>query len=249
MRLLLLLGILLIVCPVHGAMLFYGVPNYSVAIVPANGYVHQMDNITQNVYYDLSGIYGFSGRVAHWDSDDAVGYVYPDQVVFLDKPEHMYIDPAKFHPGRWFQYDPESTYCTDDKAWCGNSFGRGNSYVFYVVENKSAYESPAVVTVTVTAPRVTLISFDINGSQSIEMTNNNAPDQNYTQIVVPTPIDPVPVYTITLQPIETTEEITTEATPLVVDNSAPEIPIVTPKAPLSAFAAISALAVILWRRT
>ena len=37
-----------------------------VLVLPNNSYVHQGDNISQGNYYDLHGVYGFSGEVASW---------------------------------------------------------------------------------------------------------------------------------------------------------------------------------------
>jgi hypothetical protein len=122
----------LLVSPVSAEVFVYGsVPNYSAVILPNNSYVHQGENISQGNYYDLRGIYGFSGQLAHWDSDYLVGQGQPNQIITLSGTHLEYIDPAKYPVGRWFQWDGE--YCSTDSDYCTTGFGNGNAYVFAVV--------------------------------------------------------------------------------------------------------------------
>ena len=88
--------------------LYYGPEiSYNASLTDANNsYVHQGDNITQGNYYDLSGIYGFSGILAHWNDDfDNAGVTEPDYMFTIISPYAVYIDPAKFPVGRWYQWD------------------------------------------------------------------------------------------------------------------------------------------------
>ena len=83
--------------------LYYGPEiSYNASLTDANNsYVHQGDNITQGNYYDLSGIYGFSGILAHWNDDfDNAGVTEPDYMFTIISPYAVYIDPAKFPVGR-----------------------------------------------------------------------------------------------------------------------------------------------------
>ena len=64
---LIFLVVLFIVQDVHADVFVYGsIYNYSEVVVPNNSYVHQGENISQGRYYDLSGVYGWSGLLANW---------------------------------------------------------------------------------------------------------------------------------------------------------------------------------------
>lgn len=131
--LILLLGFL---TPSASAEVFvYGsVPNYSAVVVPNNSYVMQGENISQGNVYDLRGVYGWSGQVGHWNNDNNAGIGQPDQIVTLTGKKTTFIDPVKFPVGRWWQWDGD--YCPVDSASCSTGFGRGNAYVFYVVQGQ-----------------------------------------------------------------------------------------------------------------
>lgn len=134
----------LLVPPVKGAVFVYGsVQNYSAVILPNNSYVHQGENISQNNYYDLRGVYGFSGELAHWNDDNSVGQGLPDQIVTLAGYGSTYIDPIKFPVGRWWQWDGQ--YCESGSDLCVTGFGHGNAYVFYVNPQQSSLQEKTVI--------------------------------------------------------------------------------------------------------
>lgn len=242
--LLMVLGIALV--PASANLLVYGVANYSEVILPEGSYVHQGENITQGLYYDLSGVYGFYGRVSHWSNDVNSGITRPDYVVNLDHPEKTFISPSVFPAGRWYQYDGDE-YCRIDSL-CSSGFGNGNSYVFYVVENITP-TAPVISTPEETVnTRVTLISFDESGQHTVEAEMNIPEGQQIT--AMPTPIDPVPLETILL-PVATTEATPEITIPAQVGESKTEaggVEVVTPKAPLYSIFAIISLLVVLCLR-
>lgn len=132
----LMIGIGVLIPPANAEMFVYGsVPNYSAVIVPNNSYVMQGENISQGMYYDLRGVYGFSGQLAHWNNDNDVGMGQPDQIVELTGRSKTYIDPVKFPVGRWWQWDGDM--CSG-LEFCTNGFGHGNAYVFYVTQGEEA---------------------------------------------------------------------------------------------------------------
>jgi hypothetical protein len=107
--------------------------NYSEVVLPNTSYVHQGENISQGDWYDLNGVYGFSGKVAHWTDPGNIGYQSPDQIVVLNGNPHTltYIDPAKFPVGEWWQWDGQ--ICDTVNGYCSSGFGHGNNYIFAVV--------------------------------------------------------------------------------------------------------------------
>ena len=128
--------------------------NYSINVLPNNSYVHQGENISQGNYYDLSGIYGFSGVVVSWKNDDNAGITQPEYVITLSHPRNVYIDPEIFPAGRYYQWDGGmGCGSTDDDdsgsnyfengalvtvsptygSTCMGMFGHDNTYVFAVV--------------------------------------------------------------------------------------------------------------------
>ena len=137
---------------------FGSLDNYTPVVLPNGSYVHQGENISQGDYYDLSGIYGWSGILANWNDDyDYAGITNPDHTVIL-RPATLYstyIDPSIFPVGKWYQFDggvgcyggttttsnnggtilgytsPTPTYSEADL--CTNGFGNGNAFVFQVV--------------------------------------------------------------------------------------------------------------------
>ncbi len=207
--------------------------NYSEVVLPNNSYVHQGENISQGKYYDLTGIYGFSGNVAMWSYDYGVGDLEPTKIVRLTHAYKTYIDKDKFPVGRWYQWDGRSC---DSDGFCSNGFGNGNNYVFavvpYVKENQSnsanivvksgseSYEIPVTVANPVPQTPYTTPTPDIAA-------------QNITTIVIPTEIPTV----------------VTAAT--AKDGSATNITVITPKSGIPMFVPLLALGlmgVLAWRR-
>lgn len=123
----------LIIGVTNAAIFTYGSNyDYSAVTLPNNSYVHQGENITQGYRYDLSGVYGWSGILGHWKSENNIGYTIPDTTVNLNdyNARDMYLDPSLFPVGQWYQIDK---FSADEDV---NSFGRGNNYAFYVVKQK-----------------------------------------------------------------------------------------------------------------
>jgi hypothetical protein len=150
-----------IVSPVQGSVFVYGsVPNYSAVVLPNNSYVHQGENISQGNNYDLRGVYGFSGELAHWNNDNLVGQGQPDQIVTLTGKGSTYIDSAIFPVGRWWQWDGNN-YCNTGSDYCTSGFGHGNAYVFAVVPQLEQVMQTVKVTknanITITSGEGTVI--------------------------------------------------------------------------------------------
>lgn len=152
-----LLMLLFFSIPAQADVFVFGsLDNYTPVILPNGSYVHQGENISQGNYYDLSGVYGWSGILANWNDDyDNAGITNPDHAVTLDTRNlySTYIDPNTFPVGRWYQFDggigcyggssntnsnggtilgatPTPTYSEADL--CTNGFGNGNAFVFTV---------------------------------------------------------------------------------------------------------------------
>jgi len=232
-----------ITVPVSANITFFGIPNYSEVVLPNNSYVHQGENISQGFFYDLTGIYGFSGKVGHWKNSDDAGFTYPDNVMDLGgTPYSVYIDPAKFVTGKWYQFD--GGFCNKEDTFCTYSFGSGNAYVFYVVRNITP-PKPVVtkrILNSTASPRITIISFDPSGSKSVVADVNTEDTSNESYVIVETPIDAVPVHTIILPTPTVVKATETTPVPEQVPSDS-SIPIVTPKAPLG-FCIILSLLVI-----
>ena len=160
--------------------------NYGAVILPNTSYVHQGANISQGNYYDLRGVYGFSGEVAHWNNDDSTGKTTPDQIVTLKGGRILtLIDPAQFPTGRWWQWDGKE------------GFGHGNAYAFYVVggqqNNPGVKERTIVQTSTITI---------LQNGESIQIPVTYAQVETY--YVTPTPTTtPLGSGTIMVSPTET----------------------------------------------
>jgi hypothetical protein len=162
--------------PARAELFFYGgEPNYSAVMLPNNSYVHQMENITQGNYYDLTGVYGFSGELAHWKDNDDAGINAPDVIIKLTHPESVFIDSTKFPTGKYYQWDGQT--CDSDGA-CTNGFGHGNAYVFYV-------SAPLLSTQEKTIVHTSNITIYQNGSQ-IEIPVTYTEVQTYYGTPVPT---------------------------------------------------------------
>ena len=242
------LGILILSAlsaPSSAAVFVYGSEyNYSEVVLPNNSYVHQGENISQGNYYDLNGVYGFSGILGHWKDDNGMGVYAPDHLVTLDgnlrKP--TYIDPAKFPVGRWYQWDGitcrESDYCT-------SSFGHGNNYVFSVVRPIGDAAIRKEIPNSTMQYSATIVIFDGNVTRTIAV----AQDGLAVQTTAPSEVQGIPVHTIEL-PVTTviTPEETIDDTVYVtmeVETINPDIKEVTPRTSLIWFLAFVALMVVI----
>ena len=155
--------------------------NYSEVILPNDSYVHQGENISQGNWYDLGGIYGFSGKIAHWTDTSNIGYQSPDQIIVLTGSPHTptYIDPILYPAGEWYQWDGQ--VCDTTKGYCSSGFGHGNNYAFAVVKpqgNETIVNSVIVVKYS----NITILQ---NGS-SIQIPVTYTEIQTYSGTPVPT---------------------------------------------------------------
>lgn len=178
-----------------GNTIYYG-PNevYNSSLADANNsYVHQGDNITQGSWYDLSGNYGFSGILAHWNDDvDDAGVTTPDYTFTLTNPYQVYIDPAKFPVGRWYQWDGAAgcyggtinnnnggtilgatPTTASDNEYCLSGFGNDNDFVFTVVPAPAP--SPGQNITVIKSMNITAYI----GNQTVEI------PVTYTEIITP----------------------------------------------------------------
>ena len=223
------IAIMFIASPVSAEVLSYGTEyNYSASILPNNSYVHQGENISQGRYYDLSGVYGFSGQLAHWTKNWEVGVGEPDDIVTIENPRRpIYIDPDVFPVGRWFQWDGQ--ICKSDE-WCTSGFGHGNAYVFAVVAPVSSppvTKSVAVVyhsNITVQSGD-DIIQIPITAQATMQVVEPTAAVKGVVTVVIPPAITPTP--------------------------SNRDIAIVTPKAPVSVIMPVFAIFIVgflIWRR-
>jgi hypothetical protein len=190
--LLLIILISLIIPPASAAILVYGSePNFSAVTLPNNSYVYQGDNITQGNYYDLSGVYGFTGKIAHWKNDNGMDTNDPEVIINLEHPRSVFIDPETFPVGRYFQCDGKiSGSCS--------SFEHGNTYVFHV----SAPLDPIVTIrekVVVYTSNITIVQ---NGTE-IQIPVTLTQVQTYTVAPTPTPETMGTIIVVTPEPQET----------------------------------------------
>lgn len=234
-----ILGIWMLSSTVDASNLTFGTPyNYSSVMRPEYSYVMQGDNISQGFYYDLSGVYGWSGILGSWKNDYNAGYTVPDYVVSIgDENMHkVLIDSTRWKPGRWYQIDK---YEANE---FGNAFKSGNNYVFYVVKNTTARGMPSAV-VTTSPPvaelrvyNTSVYVYDGNTSIEIPMTVS-VMETSHVDISIPIE-QPKNVQTII---VPTT--IVTQPNPVVSPK------IVTPKASLPIWIPFLALGVLLFRRS
>jgi len=228
-----------LVCPVHGDVIAnitpipeqtiftYGATvNYSQVVLPNNSYVHQGENISQGNFYDLSGMYGWSGEFCMWNDDwDNAGLTYPDHIVSLDtsKIYETYIDPQVWPAGKWYYFDGGNNLT-------GDSFGNANEYAFAVVAPASPNWTPAITTQTLWH-NITILQ---NG-EGIQV------PVSYTITITPTPTSIVTAKTTEIQVPATTATQPPQAADLsgASDNSAPAS-VVTPS-PLLAWLPVLAV--------
>jgi hypothetical protein len=224
-----------IFCPSASAdvLIFGSTPNYSAVILPNNSYVMQGENISQGNHYDLRGVYGFSGELAHWNNDNSAGQGNPDQIVTLKGYGITFIDPVKFPVGRWWQWD--GNYCPTSSDTCTFSFGHGNAYVFYVTPGQQGNNMSVQERVIVQSQNITIFQ---NG-ESIQIPVTYTQVETYYGTPIPTSASSGSG-TITLSPTEI--PIPTFAGPInpdVQDRNGVSIPggvggamVVTQKSPI-----------------
>jgi hypothetical protein len=224
--------------------------NYSINVLPNNSYVHQGENISQGNYYDLSGIYGFSGVLGWWQDQWNPGTTYPDKTFDLNTLHlhNVYIDPATWPVGKYYQFDGMRY---SDYTINGSYFGNGNCYMFYVVKPLNNWTAPEqIANVTKTGEIEVKIGENVT---KVQVTYT----EQVTQTAVPTSTI-AGEHTIVV-PAKTTEPVYSEATNVVdrygnpVNNAPADIEMVTPKSPvLGAIpviaACIAGLVLIAWKR-
>lgn len=179
-----------------GTVFVFG-PNYdhSAVVLPNNSYVHQGENISQNNYYDLSGIYGFSGVLGWWEDEYYAGITYPDKTFNLNSHNvrHTYIDRESWPTGKYYQFDGGAY--NKDKDITTSYFGKSNTYVFYVTAPTIPVEESAkVVNVTKTGEievnvggNVTKVPVTYSEEIIITPEPTNIPENQHT-IVIPTTV-------------------------------------------------------------
>lgn len=227
--LLLTLGLLPIICPLCSAQIFtYGSNyNYSEVVLPNNSYVHQGENISQGLCYDLSGVYGWSGILANWKSEYDYGYTAPDNHNNLNDINYKVVclDSSKWPVGAWYQID-HITSDTDDYT-----SDHGNNLAFrvvpYIGEN-APYSTIEVVHTNISVQsgdEIVEIPVTYTMEVTAEPTQIDIAAKNVTTITLPTTATPEP----TRDP---------RSTPVPV----------TPKTPIDVLIPVIALGVILLHR-
>ena len=190
--------------------------NYSAVVIPNNSYIHQGENISQGNYYDFSGIYGFSGVLAHWSNGYDAGVTSPDYTYTISgSPYSIYIDPAKFPTGQYYQWDG-GTNCgvsnsnsasnyfsggvlvtgepTNAASSCYGEFGNGNAYVFTVV--------PATAPITTPTPVSTATPMTVYTNIIINTGNGTTASVPISYTITPTSV-PVAGQTIDISNAQT----------------------------------------------
>ena len=180
--------------------------NYSAVVLPNGSYVHQGENVTQGNYYDLSGVFGWSGLLAHWNDDYAEGITYPDKINDLTTINYnrVYFDPWVWPVGDYYQFDgnlnnPTNTYLN------GSYFGADNEYVFHVVAPAGNETNPNAPRIVVHNSSVTVLQ----GGSSVQIATT------WTEIVTSTPTPPPAV------PTQPEANVTAPVTP---DNLSSQLP-------------------------
>jgi len=214
--------------------------NYSANVLPNNSYVHQGDNISQGCYYDLTGVYGWSGYLAMWKHDDDVGYTMPDAYVDFNTgpaPYNYYIDPNTMPTGDWYQIDKFSFSGTSSDSVSAPSFGSENALAFHLVGHQFSMDASGNYSIT---PVQTTISVHHDYITQYNGTGVEHIPVTYTQVEMVTPASSfVPAgdsVVITLKP-------TTQATNTATTTQTPKEAAVSP---VIGFVAIAG--VLLWRR-
>jgi hypothetical protein len=95
-----------------------------IPITSAYHYVYQGDNVSLGDTVDLTGVYGWTGLLGWWERDYYEGgTTEPDVIIDLNeylKVEVVYLDPAVWKVGRWYQWDKKGEEI------------HGNTFVFRV---------------------------------------------------------------------------------------------------------------------
>jgi hypothetical protein len=261
-----------------GAISWGGDPkyfNYSINVLPNNSYVHQGENISQGNYYDLSGIYGFSGVVVSWKDDDNAGITQPEYAITLSHPRKVYIDPETFPAGRYYQWDggmscsstgnsdSGSNYFKDGalvtvsstgNSTCMGMFGHDNTYVFAVVGPvglvKEVAQQDRIVTHTANITeqignQTVVVQVTYNETIKGEISQSQSVAQQQTIIV---PETPTPTNTPVIGPTAQ-NVVDTNGNP--INGIAGNYEQVTPRTPIPIFitvlSIIAAIGLITWR--
>lgn len=201
-----MVGVCILLIPISHAEVFsYGTNyDYSQVVLPEYSYVHQGENISQGYYYDLSGVYGFSGELAHWNNDYEAGVGEPDQINNLDRPKNTFIDPAKWPAGRWWQWDGAS--CTIDGI-CQSGFGHGNAYVFAVVKKTNTTANKTMESVVV-YQNITVMSEGMSIEIPVSVVVTAVPQQTpLPEIAGNKTVVKIPTANTTAEPTETSGQI------------------------------------------
>lgn len=233
-----ILGLWFVSSIVDATVISYGSEkNYSAVVLPEYSYVMQGENISQGLYYDLSGVYGWSGILGSWKNDYNAGYTLPDYTVNVgDENAHrVLIDAERWHTGRWYQLDK---YESNEY---GNAFRNGNNYVFYVVKN--------------TTPKDTITGVVITPSPIAELKVYNTSVYVYdgnTSIEIPVTVSVMETSHVDISiPVDQPKNVQTIVVPTtLVQQPAPIVSpqIVTPRASLPVWISLLALGVLLFRR-
>ncbi len=203
--------------------------NYSINVLPNGSYVHQGDNISQGYYYDLSGVYGWSGLLAHWKNDDNAGYTYPTNIADIKtvRSRLTYISPDEFPVGKWYQFDGyNGNTCNSDSSdsYKNYAFQHGNAYVFAVVKQSAKLENlNQTIENSSTVYHTTAYVFDGNQSVAIPVTYvvNGTKTATATQAQVQNGMETIaiPQTTVTTLPTPTPIATTAIATPAIITPS------------------------------
>lgn len=207
--------------------------NYSEVVLPNNSYVHQGENISQGYCYDLSGVYGWTGILGHWDNENYIGYRAPSDYIDLNvgNPRNTCLDTPSWKVGDWYQID---SAIGDSDAFKSS---HGNNYVFHVVRKQEVNDT----VVKVVEDKVVILNttvYQFNGTENVAIpVTIEIPVTSHVEIV---PVEqPSDVVTIVVA--------TTAAVPVQSDVKPPTV--VTRKADISWILAFIALAgVVLCRR-
>ena len=189
--------------------IFYGPePVYNTTLADANqSYVHQGDNITQGNYYDLSGIYGFSGIIEAWKDDiDDAGITQPDYTfVVSGSPGLTYIDPKLFPAySRWYQDDGGSgANCNNANSNAANYFSGGN-----------------------------LVTSSANTGNNGVCTNGFLNDNAFVFTVLPPASNMTPINHTVVKTINITEQVGNQTIVVPFTYTEVETPVITPVATL-----------------
>lgn len=222
--------------------------NYSVNVLPNNSYVHQGENISQGNYYDLSGVYGFSGVLAWWKDQWTAGTTYPEKTFDLNilKLHSVYIDPATWPVGKYYQFDGAMSGSNESG---GSYFGNGNCYVFYVTKPSENWTAPTIVT---NVTRTGEIEVNIGGNiTKVQVTYTDQVTGTQTPVPTNTPLGQHTVILPTTAAPEPTNPDVVDKYGNPVNNAPANLNEVTPTPVpigISVIAMVFAAAFVVWRK-